>query len=294
MLPVSKANLEELRYEVLNTYKCKADVLRLDTIHPVVSGNKWFKLKYNIQKAIAMGKRTILTFGGAYSNHIIATAYAAKIYDLQSIGIIRGEQTGQASSTLTLSAEYGMKHIFVSRESYRAKAYDPPIAALIKAREDIYVIPEGGAGELGEAGCREILQFDNADQYTHIMAAMGTGTTYKGILEAATTEQQVIGIPVLKGMQSAFEHLSCRPNAQLFYEYHGGGYAKKSQELLEFMNSFYEETNVPTDFVYTGKLMFAFNDLLKNGYFKPGSKILLIHSGGLQGNNSLRPGTLVY
>ena len=255
---------------------CRAAVLRLDKLHPIVSGNKWFKLKYHLSAAANSNAETIVTFGGAWSNHIVAAAFAAGEAGFRSIGIVRGEQPASLSATLRTAASYGMELLFISRDDFKQKEMATPVQELLCTLKSYYLIPEGGAGELGIKGCKEILPLaDHAAAYTHIVCAVGTGTMLAGLQQAAAPHQQVIAIPVLKGMSS--------PAA----EYHFGGYAKKTPELLAFMDDFYERTGIPTDFVYTGKLMYAFIDLLCTDRFPPGSNILLIHSGGLQGNASL-------
>ena len=278
----------------------KVDVLRLDLLHPVISGNKWFKLKGYIDKAIRTDKNTLITFGGAYSNHIIATAAAAKEYGLKSIGIIRGEEPEQLSFTLHEAASrYGMQLVFISREDYKRKQIPSALITSIDTNETI-VIPEGGYGPEGVTGAKEILQSIDSKHYTHIISAVGTGTTVAGLIESVTPEQQVIGISVFKNndsLQSEIEMLFSdkRKNSfRLIHDYHFGGYAKYQDELIDFMNEFYRVTQVPSDFVYTGKLFFAVNDLIEKKYFTAGVKILMIHTGGLQGNSSLPKGTLIF
>lgn len=280
MQELSKVTTDLLLLPELAQKNCRAAILRLDKIHPVVSGNKWFKLKYYLEAAKKAGAETLLTFGGAYSNHIIATAFAAKETGFASAGVIRGERPAQFSPTLSSAISYGMELIFVSRENYKKKEQ---AAEWLSSLNNYYVIPEGGAGEPGFSGCKEILPLaDHHNDYSHILCALGTGTMFNGLQQCAAAHQQVIAVPVLKGMTG------------IANRYHFGGYAKKTPELLAFMNDFYKRTGVPTDFVYTGKLMYAFMDLLRKDFFKPGSNILLIHSGGLQGNDSLPEGALYY
>jgi 1-aminocyclopropane-1-carboxylate deaminase len=257
-------------------------MLRLDLLHPEVSGNKWFKLKYNLAAA---GKRTILTFGGAYSNHIAATAAACKLAGLQAIGIIRGEKPATLSHTLQQAIADGMQLEFISREAYRQKD--------TTNYPDAYIIPEGGNNEAGARGCREILSLADTSSFTHILCATGTGTTLAGLISSALPHQQVLGYVVLKGAEYLKEQvalLTQGTNWQLVHNYHGGGYARTSPELISFINNFYRETQIPLDVVYTGKLVWGFSQ----SHFPPGSKILLIHTGGLQGNLSLTPGILTF
>ncbi len=270
--------------------KVALDVLRLDKIHPVISGNKWFKLKYYLQDAAALKKTIIATFGGAWSNHIVATAFACKEASLKSIGIIRGEQPAVLSDTLKKAAEYGMELHFVTREEYRNKES-------IKqkfANKNWYWINEGGYGELGAKGASEILSTVDLRHYSHIIAAVGTGTMLAGLLLAAGSKQNVIGISSMKGNLSLEKEISRLVEKQkpevkfeVIHDYHFGGYGKHSLPLIDFVNEIYAIHNLPLDIVYTGKTMFAIKDLTEKGFFEPGSRLLMIHSGGLQGNAGL-------
>lgn len=255
----------------------RAAMLRLDLLHPEVSGNKWFKLKYNLEAA---GNRRILTFGGAYSNHIAATAAACSLMGIPCTGIIRGERPAVLSHTLQQAAAKGMQLEFVSREAYRLKSTaDYP---------DAYIIPEGGNNEAGVKGCREILALADTGSFTHILCACGTGTTLAGLISSALPHQQVWGYVVLKGAEYLQNEMPAGNNWQLVHDYHGGGYAKTSPALFDFINQFYRDTKIPLDIVYTAKLVYGFSQ----SHFPPGSKILLIHTGGLQGNLSLSPNVL--
>lgn len=276
-----------------------AAMLRLDKIHPEVSGNKWFKLKCNIAAAKTNNSHGILTFGGAYSNHIAATALACKEAALPCTGIIRGEAApGPLNHTLQTAADNGMELVFVSREDYRNGTARETYTALLP---DYHIVPEGGHNALGAEGCEEILSIHPTTHYTHILCAVGTGTTLAGLINSAAPHQQVIGIPVLKGAQyleqevAGLLHLPQEnKNRTLLHNHHLGGYAKKTPALIDFINTFYSETGIPTDIIYTGKLVMAFHDLAQQGYFPANSHILLIHTGGLQGNLSLAPGVLSF
>jgi len=267
-------------------------VLRLDKIHPVISGNKWFKLRYYLEDAKEKDKRSILTFGGAWSNHIIATATAGKIKGFNTVGIIRGEEPAQLSPTLLNARAQGMQLVFIPRNEYSEKNIPTEFKT-----GDHYIIHEGGYGELGAAGAATILD-GLTENYTHICCAAGTGTTVAGIANAAK-EQQVLAISVLKNnhsLKGMIEALLVPGVAapELIHDYHFGGYSKYQPSLLQFMNELYRHTQIPTDFVYTGKLFYAVKDLIQKNFFPSGSRILLIHSGGLQGNLSLRKGTLMF
>ncbi|WP_201749693.1 1-aminocyclopropane-1-carboxylate deaminase/D-cysteine desulfhydrase [Chitinophaga vietnamensis] len=274
-----------------------AAMLRLDLLHPEISGNKWFKLKHNLEAAKAAGKDTIVTFGGAYSNHIAATAVACNIAGLKSVGIIRGERAPVLSHTLIQAQENGMHLIFVPRTDYHSKADTTRITGLT---DNYYVIPEGGHNALGALGCEEILSLFPTGDFTHILCATGTGTTLAGLINSALPQQHVMGVAVLKGAQYLEKEITdlLKPTAsatwELLHDYHGGGYAKISPGLIDFMNHLYAETAIPTDIIYTGKLVMAFREMLQQQAFPAGSKVLLIHTGGLQGNLSQTPGVLSF
>ena len=273
------------------------DVLRLDAIHPVVSGNKWYKLQYYLQDAVEKKCNTIVTFGGAYSNHIVATAFACKQMNLRSIGIVRGEEAPTLSHTLQQAKNYGMELQFVSREAYKNKA-----AILAQFNDsNVYSIVEGGYGELGAKGASTILSIVDTANYTHIICACGTGTMLAGLVQSALPHQQVIGINVLKGYEKMYDDV-CKILSNdnkhhpftILNQYHFGGYAKHTKQLIDWMNELFIKENLPTDIVYTSKLFYAVNDLLQQQYFAANSKLLVIHSGGLQGNFSLENGVLLF
>lgn len=301
MLPVilSQASVDNILFPIAAEKDVNLFMLRLDKIHPVISGNKWFKLKYhldNYEKGVYAG---LLTFGGAYSNHLVATACAAHYKKIKCTGIVRGEKPAILSHSLQTCLLFGMQLEFTSRENYRQVSPDT-IQFFERQFPDHYIIPEGGAGYPGEKGCREILDLVNKEDYTHIACAIGTATMYSGIANSSMLHQKIIGIPVLKVSEdSEIFNISIDPPAKqpycsLIYHYHSGGYARHNPELLSFMNVFYNLTSIPTDFVYTAKLAYAITDLVKQDYFPTGSKVLLIHSGGLQGNESLPKGTLIF
>jgi len=273
------------------------DVLRLDAIHPVVSGNKWFKLKYHIEEAKKKKFSSLITFGGAYSNHIVATAFAAREAKLKCTGIIRGEQHSELSPTLKDAEYYGMQLIYTPRYLYSDT--EQLLSLMDMDITDTYIVNEGGKGIQGVKGAEEILNLTSKSNYSHFCCAVGTGTMISGIINAALPQQEIIGISSLKGDDTLSPSIKKFTKASsayfnIFFDYHFGGYAKKTPELIDFMNEFYQKTNIPTDFVYTGKLIYGIFDLLKKGYFPGKSRILIIHSGGLQGNRSLTPGTLTF
>lgn len=274
------------------------DVLRLDQIHPVVSGNKWFKLKKYIEDA-KQGQKKLVTFGGAYSNHLVATAAAAQKEGLQSVGFVRGEVPCTLAHTLRQAQSFGMQLRFTSRDLYR-KMRDPEKLRDLNLPGDCLIIPEGGYGSAGAEGAMGILSENETGAYSHLLCAVGTGTTLAGLIMAAKKGQKLIGIPVLKNAHSLRVEINAllprekHDAFELIEEYHFGGYAKKTAALLSFQNDLYSRTGIPTDFVYTGKAFFAVLDLVRNRYFTEEDKVLLVHTGGLQGNGSLEKGTLIF
>jgi 1-aminocyclopropane-1-carboxylate deaminase len=293
--------IEPLNWPELALENSSADTLRLDKIHPIISGNKGFKLAEHLRLAAASPYTSIITFGGAYSNHLVATAYAAKQASLKAIGIVRGEQPFALSSTLQDATAYDMQLEFISRQQYAQKDDPHFLQTLADRYPGAYIIPEGGGGLPGIKGSENILCKTDAAPYTHIFCAVGTGTTWLGLIRAARPGQTVIGVPVLKGIESidAVDHQKWltpeqKERAALLTGYHFGGYARHPPPLLDFMNRLYKETGIPTDIVYTGKLFYAVRDSLRRQAFPPHSRLLVIHSGGLQGNRSLSQGALIF
>jgi 1-aminocyclopropane-1-carboxylate deaminase len=297
LISLQKSYVQKVTLPVALKNNISVDVLRLDVIHPIISGNKWFKLKEYIADAISQHHKTILTFGGAYSNHIIATAAACAASGLQSIGIIRGEEPKNYSPTLQQAMDFGMQLFFTDRESYRQKLLPAALVNQFDAAR-FYLINEGGYGKKGMEGAATIVDECDTASYTHICAATGTGTMLAGLLAGSQAAQQCMGISVLKNNFSIKDEiqqlLPHQKDFSILHQYHFGGYAKHNEELLRFMNDWYRLTGIPSDFVYTGKLFYAIYDLLEKDFFKKDSKLLLVHSGGLQGNRSLPKGTLIF
>ena len=287
---LKKITTDKIHGYFLENKKVELDVLRLDKIHPVISGNKWFKLKYHLDNFNAGNYNGILTFGGAWSNHILATACACYLQKINCVGVIRGERPGLPSATLVEAIKYGMDLKFIPRENYSRRTTDEFLESLKLEFPGYYMIPEGGAGSEGEKGAGEILQHIDRKNYTHIACAVGTGTMFNGINNAILADRQLIGVVVLKGWKEAKNSNS----AKLICDYHFGGYAKYDSVLIDFMNDLFSSTGIPTDIVYTAKLAYAIFDMIKNDHFLPASKILMIHSGGLQGNASLQKDSLIF
>lgn len=278
---------QEVHLPILKEKQLTLFVKREDLIHPFISGNKYRKLKYNILAAQEQNQHTLLTFGGAFSNHIAATAYAGKKYGLRTIGVIRGEElieSWRLNPTLAKAHEHGMEFRFVNRSLYKQRSNISYLEALQVEEGPFYLVPEGGTNALAIKGCEEILSREDKD-FNVICSSVGTGGTIAGIINASQENQQVIGFPSLKGdfLKKDICNFVAKENWELNLNYHFGGYAKVSKELIDFINHFKEMTNIPTDPIYTGKLLYGILDLVKQDYFAPGTKILAVHTGGLQG-----------
>ena len=262
-------------------------VRREDLIHPFVSGNKFRKLKYNLIEAEKEKQNTILTFGGAFSNHIAATAFAGNEKGFKTIGIIRGDELEtkmDENPTLKFAKSCGMQFEFVSREEYKNKDKPEFLDNLKQKYGNFYHLPEGGTNDFAVRGCEEILTSNDAI-YDFVCTCVGTGGTISGLINASFSNQKILGFPALKGnfLQKDIRKFAINENWELIDDYHFDGYAKISDELIEFMNSFFKDTKILLDPVYTGKMFFGVIDLIKKNYFPEKSKILLIHTGGLQG-----------
>jgi 1-aminocyclopropane-1-carboxylate deaminase len=282
-----------LQADWLNAHDNQLDVLRLDTLHPIVSGNKWFKLQHYLQAAKPFGK--IATFGGAFSNHIVATAFAAKQAGLACKGIIRGEESNRLSPSLQTAKEDGMELQFVSRADFNH------IDTLKNKLEALgfYVIDPGGYGQLGAKGAADILQQVELKKYDHIICSVGSGTMMAGLIKAALPNQMITGISSMKHNESLLSEVQAlltieekQKNYQILHDFHFGGFAKTNPTLIQFMNNWFAAHQMPTDIVYTSKLFFAIEALTKTNFFGHGTCLLAIHSGGLQGNQSVKDGSL--
>ncbi len=275
----------------------KVDLLRLDLLHPIVSGNKFYKLRHYIEFALAKGVSTVASFGGPYSNHIVALAYTAKEAGLKSIGYIRTNADEPMTPSLKEAKAYGMELVYSGRTDFQSKK--EAILQSSEANTDCYFIDEGGYGIVGAKGAATILTENNTTQYDYIICAVGTGTMLAGIINAAEPNQKIIGIPVLKNEGSIESEINAlledknRPYT-LLHQFHQGGYAKTNPMMLDFMNRLWDAEKIPTDIVYTSKLLFGMAQLIKENYFEKNATILVIHSGGLQGNRSLPEGSLKF
>jgi 1-aminocyclopropane-1-carboxylate deaminase len=298
---IKNITIDKLDEAVFTEREISVEMLRLDKVHPVVSGNKLFKLHYFLQEAQQSTHKHIITYGGAYSNHLVAAAFACRELGLTCTGIVRGEMPAKLSHTLQQCREMGMQLQFVSREQYDRKE----TAAFWQELEDRHgphlLVPEGGYHPMGAKGAAMIVQHIPQEGYTHITCALGTATTVAGLLSAAAKNQLVMGFCALKGMtdiEARLQYLLEGPyNTAAFmpvHDYCFGGYAKKDPVIFHFMNQLWQRHQLPVDFVYTAKMLYGVYDMAAKGFFAPGSKVLCVHTGGLQGNLSLPVETLTF
>lgn len=319
-LAIQNIHTQKVELELCARQNIKWDVLRADLIHPICSGNKFFKLKYYLIDALNHHKESVATFGGPWSNHLVATAFAANYCGLKSIGYVRGDEHEHISPTILKCMEQGMEIRYMNRQEYDEKKYDTHIY------DDVMMIPQGGFGQKGVEGASEILHYAKAASYTHIVCAVGSGTMFAGLCLSGLPHANLLGLVVHKDEQIKQEieqlhsssltaqnitsnnkylklheaddyslyDLTKKPYSMHLYYDHVGGFAKLHPDVISFMNWFYKNTMIPTDFVYTGRMMKWIYESIKNGKFPRGSRILAIHSGGLQGNISLKKQSLVF
>lgn len=280
-------------------------VLRLDIVHPDIQGNKYFKLKYNIEDALDQKKETLLSFGGEYSNHLHALSIAGKVHKMKTIGIIRGEKPLKLNPSLQFCYDNGMKLFFTSRTNFRTlrklvqETKTVEVEHFIETivtnfdKKNTFIIPEGGTNALALKGTQEILDLTSND-YDFVCTSIGTAGTIAGVIASANKNTQVLGFPSLKGnffekdIQTLLSKISTQtyPNWSLQSSYHFGSFATFNEELIAFNNKFYADYSIPLDTIYTGKMFFGIFDLINQGFFKPTDKILAIHTGGIQGIKS--------
>jgi 1-aminocyclopropane-1-carboxylate deaminase len=299
-LPITNISFDKLNTAYLREKGISVTVARLDKIHEQVSGNKLFKLHYFIEECLTTTHKTILTFGGAFSNHLVATAFLCKEKGIKCIAVVRGEEPKALSHTLEQCKKLGMRLHFISRSDYKDIEQDFYIQKLKKHFGNFTIVPEGGYAKAGAKGAALIADLWDDETITHICTCVGTATTLAGILLNAKHTHKVIAIPVIKNMIDIEERVKNLTGINFgekliqFNNYHFGGYAKYNSDLIGFMNKFYEQYNIPTDFVYTAKMMYAIMDKIEMGYFEKGSNIMCMHTGGLQGNYSLPNNTLIF
>lgn len=281
--------VQELDDHLIIEKQTKLSVLREDLVHPLTGGNKWRKLKYNLQLAKDQGHNTLLTFGGAFSNHLVATAVAGKENGFKTIGLVRGEETLPLNKSLQMAVDHGMQLHYLSREQYRIYRNPETHPQLKTQFGDCYILPEGGSNLLAVKGCSEMLTDANID-FDIVCVAVGTGATLAGIISALKPHQSAIGFCVLKNASQIKTDIENwltesdikNSNWSLMAGYHFGGYAKSNHELLNFVDQFSRNNKIPIEPIYTGKLFYGIFDLTKKDFFQSGTKILAIHTGGLQ------------
>jgi 1-aminocyclopropane-1-carboxylate deaminase len=264
-------------------------LLREDLNHPQVSGNKWWKLKYNLEEAMRLNHRQLLTFGGSYSNHIYATAAAASEVGLRSIGVIRGEEGLPLNPVLSFAGRRGMKLKYISRAQYREKMDDEFLKSLNQEFGNFFVIPEGGTNDLAVKGCAEWGDSLLTQTFDYLCLPVGTGGTMAGIVAGLKGRGKVLGFSVLKGGEFLNETISgLLRNADSEYSnweietnYHFGGYARTNNELNGFINSFRKENGITLEPIYTGKMMYGIYDRIAKNKFEKGSSVLALHTGGV-------------
>ena len=263
-------------------------IRRLDLIPKPISGNKYFKLKYNISHALEKKYSSIITFGGAYSNHILATSIICNQNKLRSIGYIRGEEKVSFNPTLKEAIKNGMEIKYLNRKDYSKIKNEIFLNSLFKEYENYYLLPEGGTNNLAIAGAEEILELN--EDYQYVCCPVGTGGTISGIINKSSSESKVIGFSSLKGINSLkieIEEQTNKKNWIINEDYSGKGYAKISKDLIDFINIFFREKKIILDAIYTAKMVMGIYDLIKKKYFKNGSRILIVHTGGVQGNRGM-------
>lgn len=291
-IDLQSVTIDEIRNAWLSQQRIQLRMLRLDKIHPVISGNKWFKLKENLRAAKQCHKNTLLTFGGAYSNHLIATAAAARESGFYSIGFIRGfHGNPQTNPTLKACLEYGMELKFLSREAYNQKDEEYFIAQLKQQYPKAWIIPEGGNNSQGRKGVEEIVRYQPNDAEL-IVLPVGSGATFAGLRNVTPSSKKMMGFVPFKNADNLKVEIQSHllpsvGNWELCTDNQFGGFAKQTPELLRFLNAFYRDYQIPLDFIYTGKMMFGLFELIQQHHFPKHTSILAIHTGGLQGNASL-------
>jgi 1-aminocyclopropane-1-carboxylate deaminase len=291
------SKLQTLKHPLFEQYQLSVQIKRDDLIHPIISGNKWRKLKYNLLHVKKEGFKGIISFGGAYSNHIHALAYACNKQNINAIGIIRGEAHYSGNFTLSMAKKWGMNLNFVDRATYRQRDNAEYLKHLSKQFPDYFIIPEGGSNDLAIKGVAEISTELNIEtQYDTLITPVGSAGTISGLITGDNNQHAILGIAVLKqqdylqkevndllettGSQSA-------NNWRILNDYHDGGYAKFTSNNLKQLLDFSAITDVPFEPIYSGKMILAVLDMIRSGYFQPHHRIVLLHTGGLQGLGGL-------
>jgi 1-aminocyclopropane-1-carboxylate deaminase len=298
LVDLKNASIDEWNNKTFLDKNLTVHCFRLDKIHPVISGNKWFKLKNYLDKALDQNKQGIISAGGAWSNHLSALAFACNQLQLSSVGGIRGEEPANYSPTLRDLEHWGMQLEFISRDRF---GNETEVSKLLQQKYPGHLwVPIGGEGIDGIEGVKELKDLVDFSPYSHIACAVGSGTFFTGLLECSNADQLVLGICSLKEasysakIEQTIRTYSEKTNFRIVFDYHLGGFGKFNSFLIKYMNQLYDENRIPSDFVYTAKLFFAIEDLASKGFFPKGSRLLVVHSGGLQGNRSITVKSLVF
>lgn len=288
--------IQEISHPVFTQHNVTVTIKRDDLIHPIISGNKWRKLLFNIKTAQSQKAKGILSFGGAYSNHIHALAYACHQAKLPCIGVIRGEPRYANNATLTQAQQWGMKLCFVDRKTYRLRHDIDYLTELQKRYSGYSIVPEGGSNTLALPGLAQVIdELKSQTKYDSLFVPVGSGGTIAGLIAADKEEHHIYGVGVLKQCEYLQQEIinllpqkaKTFKNWTLLSQYHVGGYGKFTSQAIKAINEFSQYTHIPLEPVYSGKMILAILDLIKQGYFPPGHRIMLIHTGGLQGLNGL-------
>ena len=261
-------------------------IKRLDLIDPFISGNKLFKLKHNVDRALLEKKNMLITFGGAFSNHILATAAYAKKKNIDCLAIVRGEEYSELNPLLTLAKEYGMNFCFVSRKEYAKRNDNNYVSELIRKYKKAFIVPEGGNNKLGVSGAEEILEKQDKS-FDYIICPIGTGATLSGIVNSSKKTQKVIGFNCINDTKDINKNIYQKTNKnnwEIINEFNFGGFAKFDNLLTEYLKKFKLNYKITLDLNYTAKMFFGFEKLIERRYFQRKSKILLIHTGGIYSN----------
>jgi len=286
--------LQRIEHELFHEHGVELYIKREDLVHPQISGNKWYKLKHNLQYAKQQGYTRLVSFGGAFSNHLHALAYAGQQFSFETLGFVRGERIEPLNPTLADAEQWGMRLEFLNRSDYRQRRDAEFVAQLVEPFQPCFIIPEGGANQWALAGCAEIVAGikSQLSDFDYVCLPCGTGATLAGVVAALDERVEVFGFSALKGATSLAGEIAAMiaefsdtntTQWQLVDKFHCGGFAKITPELVAFMQNWQQQTGVALDPIYTGKMMLGLCELVKRGYFPAGAKVVTVHTGGMQG-----------
>jgi 1-aminocyclopropane-1-carboxylate deaminase len=287
----TESRLQQIIHPLFEKHQLTVSIKRDDAIHPIVSGNKWRKLKFNLRHAKTHNYTGVISFGGSFSNHIHALAFSCQQQGLKSIGIIRGEKEYASNFTLSMAQKWGMELHFIDRKTYRLREDQAYLAELQETYPDYHLVPEGGSNKLALGGVGEVItELNQQCEFDILLTPVGSGGTLAGLIQADNNQHQLLGISVLKQegyLTEQVNHLLSNNkhfnNWQILSEFHRGGYAKFSKEDEQRIVNFNLQTGFVFEPVYSGKMVLALLDLIEQGYFPKGKRIVLLHTGGLQG-----------